>query len=104
MAEILSFAPPLKNVVPLVRHVHERWDGSGHPDKLKGDDIPAGSRVIAVASTFEAMTSDRPYRRRLPEEVALKEIESLRAVHLDPSVVDALTRLYRKGRLKDLFK
>jgi HD-GYP domain-containing protein (c-di-GMP phosphodiesterase class II) len=103
-AEILSFAPPLKNVVPLVRHVHERWDGTGHPDKLKGEAIPAGSRVIAVASTFEAMTADRPYRRRLPEEVALKEIESLRAVHLDPAAVDALIRLYRKGRLKDLFR
>lgn len=103
-AEILSPVKPLKNAVPMVRHVHERWDGQGHPDKLKGEDIPAGSRVIAVASTYEAMTADRPYRRRLPEEVAIKEIQSLRGAQLDPAAVDALVRLYRKGKLKDLFK
>jgi HD-GYP domain-containing protein (c-di-GMP phosphodiesterase class II) len=103
-AEILSDAKPLRNVVPLVRHVHERWDGQGHPDRLKGEDIPLGSRIISTAVTYEAMTADRPHRRRLPEEVAVKEIQSLRGVQLDPAAVDALVRLYRKGKLKDLFK
>lgn len=103
-AEILSAAKPLRNVVPFVRHVHERWDGQGYPDRLKGEDIPLGSRVIAVAAAYEAMTADRPHHRRLPEELAMKEVQSLRGVHLDPSVVDALVRLYRKGKLKDLFK
>jgi HD-GYP domain-containing protein (c-di-GMP phosphodiesterase class II) len=103
-AEILSPARPLKDVVPMVRHVQERWDGLGHPDKLKGEAIPMGSRVIAVAATFEAMTADGPYRRRLPEEVAVKEIQTLKGAQLDPAAVEALVRLYRKGRLKDLFK
>lgn len=103
-AEILSTAKPLKNVVPMVRHVHERWDGQGHPDKLKEEGIPLGSRVIAVATTYEAMTADRPYRRRLPDEVAVKEVLTLRSAQFDPAAVDALIRLFRKGKLKDLFK
>jgi HD-GYP domain-containing protein (c-di-GMP phosphodiesterase class II) len=103
-AEILAPAKALKNVVPLVRHVHERWDGEGYPDRLKGDAIPLGSRIIAVASVYEAMTADRPHHRRLPEELAIKEVQTLRDARLDPAAVDALVRLYRKGRLKDLFK
>jgi response regulator RpfG family c-di-GMP phosphodiesterase len=103
-AEILAAAEPLRPASPLVRHVYERWDGQGYPDRLAGDKIPLGSRLVAVAATFEAMTSDRPYRRRLPEDVAVKEIKSCAGVQFDPLCVEAFLRLFRKGKLKELLK
>ena len=59
---ILSSVPFLKDVLPLVRHEHERWDGRGYPDGLEGEDIPFGARIILACDAFDAMTSDRPYR------------------------------------------
>lgn len=101
-SEILLPVPVLKGAAAIVGHVCERWDGRGYPDKLKGEEIPPESRIIAAAAAFEAVTSDQPGRRRLPEDVALKEIESLAGSSLDPSVVEALNRLHKKDKLKDL--
>ncbi len=101
-AEILSPIRQLRDSVSIIRHVNERWDGKGYPDRLAGEQIPQGSRVIAVANTFEAMTSDRPYRKGLPDDVALKELASYAGVQFDPACVEAFIRAYRKGKLKNL--
>lgn len=79
----------LERVQTLVRHHHERYDGTGYPDKLAGDDIPLGARVIAVADAFDAMTSNRPYRAALSLELALVEIKRGAGTQFDPDVVVA---------------
>lgn len=71
----------------IVRYHHERWDGRGYPDGIKGNDIPIGSRIIAVADAFDAMTSDRPYRKALPDDVAVDEIRKGALTQFDPQVV-----------------
>lgn len=73
----------------IIRHHHERWNGSGYPDGLVGESIPLGARMIAVADVYDAMTSDRPYRRALPHEVAAAELMQGRGVLYDPQVVSA---------------
>ncbi|MBI4395748.1 MAG: GAF domain-containing protein [Elusimicrobia bacterium] len=103
-AEILSPIKQLRGAVPIIRHVNERWDGKGYPDRLAGESIPLGSRIIEVANTFEAMTTDRPYRKGLPDDVALKELASCAGVQFDPACVEAFIRCYRKGRFKNLLR
>ncbi len=73
----------------IVLHHHERYDGSGYPDKLKGEEIPLEARVIAVADSFDAMTSDRPYRKAMKREKAISEIRQESGKQFDPRVVDA---------------
>jgi diguanylate cyclase (GGDEF)-like protein len=73
-----------------VRHHHEHFDGSGYPDGLRGDEIPPESRIILVADAFEAMTSDRPYRRARPMHEALGELDRLSGTQFDPACVDGL--------------
>ena len=77
------------DVVPLVRHHHERWDGDGYPDALSGEQIPLGAAIIAVADAWTAMTSDRPYRWRLSADQALNELIDGRGTQFAPDVVDA---------------
>jgi putative nucleotidyltransferase with HDIG domain len=72
-----------------IRHHHERWDGKGYPDGIAGEDIPLGARIIAVADSYDAMTSDRPYRKALPHEVAMIELRRGAGSQFDPAVVDA---------------
>jgi diguanylate cyclase (GGDEF)-like protein len=86
---ILSAAPALTEAARLVRSSHERWDGSGYPDGLAGEQIPLGSRVIAVCDAYDAMVSTRPYRSRMSAEVALEELRRCAGVQFDPEVVDA---------------
>ena len=76
--------------IRVVRSHHERWDGNGYPDRLAGTTIPAGARAFAVADTLDAMTHDRPYRKRIPWDDALADIEQRAGSKFDPSVVDAL--------------
>ena len=71
-ADILSAIDFPYPVVPIVRHHHERWDGHGYPDGLRGTDIPIGARILAIVDCFDALTSDRPYRPRLPDSEALR--------------------------------
>src|SRR6185295_11403583 len=80
---------PIKFLHPLIPGVHlhhERWDGRGYPLKLKGHDIPLIARIISVADTYDAMTSDRSYRRALPHEVAVAEIDRCSSTQFDPEV------------------
>lgn len=84
--EPISFLHPL---IPGVYHHHERWDGKGYPVGLKGYDTPLMARILAVADTYDAMTSHRAYRRALPHEIAIKEIERCSGTQFDPNVVRA---------------
>lgn len=86
---ILKSIEFLKEILPIVKHHHERYDGKGYPDKMLRDDIPLCSRIIAVADTYDAMTSDRPYRKRLAHQVAVSEIVKNKGMQFDPNVVDA---------------
>jgi HD-GYP domain-containing protein (c-di-GMP phosphodiesterase class II) len=91
---ILKPIPELANILPLVRSHHERWDGTGYPDGLGGEAIPLLARVVAVADTFDAMTTDRPYREGLPLDLALAEIDRGAATQFDPECVSAFLRLH----------
>ena len=88
-ARIISQIPFLQDVSRIVRHHHERWDGKGYPDGLAGDAIPLGARIFAVADSFDAMTSDRPYRRAMSVKDARVEVARCRGTQFDPEVVDA---------------
>jgi len=87
--EIAQQVPPLKPLAGVIRHHHERLDGSGYPDGLAGQEIPLPSRIIAVADTYDAMTSKRPYRDAMSHEDAMAELLRLRGVQLDSQCVDA---------------
>jgi HD-GYP domain-containing protein (c-di-GMP phosphodiesterase class II) len=85
---ILSAAPALTRAASLVRWSHERFDGGGYPDGLKGDEIPLGSRIIAVCDSYDAMVSDRPYRDPMTTEEARAELRRCAGAQFDAAVVD----------------
>ena len=86
---ILAAAPALVPVATLVRSSHERWDGDGYPDRLAGEDIPQGARVVAVCAAFHAMVSERPYRPSRSADEALAELRRCAGSQFDPRVVEA---------------
>jgi diguanylate cyclase (GGDEF)-like protein len=86
---ILSAAAALRPVARLVRSSHERWDGSGYPDGLRGAQIPRGSRIVAVCDAYEAMTADRAYRGALSHEAACRELRAMAGTQFDPEIVEA---------------
>src|SRR3954468_5239440 len=90
---ILSAAPALEGVAKLVRASHERFDGSGYPDQLKGQEIPLGSRIIAFCDAFHAMTSNRPYRPAVAVSEAVDELQRCAGAQFDPGVVNAFARV-----------
>jgi putative nucleotidyltransferase with HDIG domain len=92
-ADILRGIHHFEDVASMVRHHHERMDGTGYPDKLKGDKIPIGARIISVADAFDAMTEGRPYRPSMSIEEALSELRKNGGTQFDPSVVDAWIRV-----------
>jgi putative nucleotidyltransferase with HDIG domain len=94
-AQILSAIDFPFPVVPIVRHHHENWDGGGYPTGLSGDQIPIGARILAVVDCFDALTSDRPYRRALSAESALNVLTERRGTMYDPFVVDTFVQVYR---------
>jgi HD-GYP domain-containing protein (c-di-GMP phosphodiesterase class II) len=81
-------APSLAHAAPIVRASHERVDGTGYPDRLRGEDIPLGARVIAVCDAFDAMVSDRPYRNAMPLREAFAELRRGAGTQFDPEVVE----------------
>ena len=95
---ILAAAPALGQVARLVRSTHERLDGTGYPDGLKGQEIPLGARIIAVCDAFDAMTSDRPYAQALDPADALDELARGAGTQFDPKVVDAFSCAYTELR------
>ncbi|WP_162485042.1 HD-GYP domain-containing protein [Carboxydothermus hydrogenoformans] len=95
-AKIVEEIPFLKQYAGMVRHHHERFDGTGYPDKVSGEKIPLGARIIAVADTYDAMTSDRPYRSALTKEQAMSELELNAGQQHDPRVVKALLKVLER--------
>jgi putative nucleotidyltransferase with HDIG domain len=84
-------------MVPLlVRHHHERYDGLGYPDRLEGNQIPIGARILAVSDAYDAMTSDRPYRRALSRRIALRELAQNAGSQFDPEMVNAILGIEEK--------
>ena len=95
---IILASPALADVAPLVRSSHERWDGGGYPDRLAGEAIPLGARIITVCDAYHAMTSDRTYRKALTAEVAITELCAGAGAQFDPRVVEAFLRMrVRRG-------
>jgi cyclic di-GMP phosphodiesterase len=88
-AELLQRIDFLTDSVSVVRHHHERWDGSGYPDHLRGDEIPLVARVFAVGDVYDALTTDRPYRVASPTDEARRMIHAAAGTHFDPEVVAA---------------
>jgi putative nucleotidyltransferase with HDIG domain len=92
-AQILAPLDFLAPSIPIVRHEHEHWDGSGYPDGLAGEQIPLGARVILVCDAYHAMTSDRPYRAALDPREALRRLHEGASRQFDPRVVEAFVGL-----------
>lgn len=90
----LGTSGKIDEVTKIVRHHHERYDGKGYPDGLSGEDIPLFSRIIAIADSFDAMTSNRPYRQSMPLSYALSEIKNGRGKQFDPKLCDLFLSLY----------
>jgi HD domain-containing protein/MASE9 protein len=91
-AQIIGPVDRLAAELPVIRHHHEWYNGSGYPDRLIGDEIPRLARILHVADAFEAMTADRPYRKALSQEQALSELRKFAGVQFDPEVVDAFVQ------------
>ncbi len=90
---ILLRIPELASIAPIVRHEHEHWDGSGYPDRLRGHNIPVGSRIILACDAYEAMTTPRPYRPAMTKDQAVAELRDGAGSTYDPEIVEALLDL-----------
>jgi HD-GYP domain-containing protein (c-di-GMP phosphodiesterase class II) len=95
-AQMIDGFGSLAPLVPIVRHHHERWDGSGYPDKIGQNKIALTARIVAVADAFDAMTSHRPYRPAMPPQLAFLELLTKAGSHFDPQVVQSFLRLRPK--------
>ncbi|NOZ01360.1 MAG: HD domain-containing protein, partial [Deltaproteobacteria bacterium] len=93
--------PNIEAVVRAVRHHHERWDGNGYPDGLAGERICRTSRILAVADTYDAMTSDRPYRKGMDREKALGIIREVAGTQLDRAMVEAFMSAVSDGAIQE---
>jgi two-component system, cell cycle response regulator len=92
-SELLRHLPECGKIARIVRHHHERYDGGGYPDGLRGQQIPLASRIISVCDAYGAMISDRPYRRALPRRDALNELRDGAGEQFDPAAVAAVLSL-----------
>ncbi len=97
---ILQPIVELRTVASIIRSHHERWDGKGYPDGLSGDGIPVGSRVLALADTFDAMTSQRPYREAIPVAGAQEEIATQLGRQFDPGIGETFLAMIRSGEIE----
>ncbi len=88
----------------VARWHHEHWDGSGYPDGLEGEQIPLAARIVAVADVFDALISERPYKKAWPPEAALQEIKQIAGSHLDPQLVEAFVELWEQGVITEIIE
>lgn len=91
--QMLEGVDHLRGAVPYVLHHHERWNGTGYPGRLAGEDIPREGRLLAIVDAYDAMTSNRPYRQAMPVERALEEIRKQSAIQFDPTMVEVFVQL-----------
>lgn len=91
--DILKTIDFLSQTLPIILHHHERFDGGGYPNGIKGEDIPFESRIICVADSYDAMTSNRPYRNGLSHEVAVSELVKYEDIQFDSKIVDAFLQV-----------
>ncbi len=99
--EILHDLPIFRKIAANVKYHHERFDGRGYPEGLKGENIPLFSRIILIADTFDAMTSSRPYRKGLPFEVAFSELREFGGTQFDPDIVEKFISCMTKEQRKN---
>jgi len=98
-AQVLGTSKELKDMSTYVKHHHERWDGKGYPDGLCGENIPLISRIITVADTYDAMTSDRPYRKALSKEIAISELTKNKNTQFDGRIVDIFIEILKNEEI-----
>jgi putative nucleotidyltransferase with HDIG domain len=101
-AKMIEDIPFLAPAVPMVLHHHERWDGTGYPDKLAGDQIPEEARLLAVVDAFDAMTSDRPYRAAIDFDTAYKLVVAESGKQFDPAMVESFKRCWERNEFQDI--
>ena len=101
-ANILSKFKPLKPILPIIMYHHENYNGTGYPKKLKGDDIPLTARILAVVSAFEAMITDKPYRKALSIRAAIKEVKKNSGTQFDPQVVGVFCEAVQRKDVRRL--
>ncbi len=99
-AHIMGEMPAMKEIIPAMRHHHEKWSGGGYPDNLVGEDIPMIARIVQVADTFDAMTTNRPYQRAMRTDAAVARVQELSGVVFDPKVVAAFKEAYVSGEIR----
>jgi HD-GYP domain-containing protein (c-di-GMP phosphodiesterase class II) len=102
-ADLVKDIHYLAPAIPVILYHHERWNGKGYPQGLAGEDIPLPARIIAVADSFDAMTTLRPYRAVLTPEQSRQEILSGSGSQYDPAVVEAFLRAWSAGRIEQIF-
>ena len=95
-AKIVGNVKELSAIVPAILYHHERVDGSGYPSGLKGEQIPIEAKIIAVADAYDAMTTNRPYRKAIPSDVAIKEIEKYKDIYFCPKVIEAMKKALKR--------
>jgi putative two-component system response regulator len=96
---ILQPIKALRPLIPIVKHEHEAFDGSGYPDGLRGEEIPLEARIIAIADAYDALTTDRPYRKALSTAEAFAILKQGAGTQWDPKLVWAFTQLYKRGKI-----
>ena len=96
--EILASTDRMRGVARIVRHHQEKWNGTGYPDKLRGQEIPLGARILAVVDSYSAITDDRPYKKARSHEAAIAELRRCAGTQFDPEVVDAFRRVVHRAR------
>ncbi len=100
-AQMLSKIKAMKDIIPGMRFHHERWDGTGYPLRLKGEQIPLSARIVSVADAFDAMTTNRPYQKAMPFEKAIARLHELADRAFDRRVVAAFAEVYKAGAFKE---
>ena len=98
-AEIIQHIRQLREIIPGVKYHHEQVDGKGYPDGLRGKDIPILAKIVAVADTYDAMTTDRPYRKAMDKKIAIGELKRCSGTQLDGEVVEAFIHAYQNGEI-----
>jgi HD-GYP domain-containing protein (c-di-GMP phosphodiesterase class II) len=99
-ADILRPIHVLNAIIPFILYHHERWDGKGYPNKLKGEDIPLGARIVAIADVYQALISKRPYRKAFSKTQAINMIKESSGTQFDPRIVNTFLSVINKDKKK----